>query len=204
MDHTKKKKKNKKKRQRVSGKENTCIQAASRKFTDEKDQGNLRNLLMAFSSVSLEEVHTAYEEAKGDPDVAAKILANVVESAARQDQSTTSSSSSGNDNVGSSSSSFASEVFGDANEFQQVGFNWKSKPKSKKVIAAAGTVSTVLGKDYVRSTPKKGPSKLKGFHEESLNRKETEKFLCSMLGEECELSLAIVSDVLAKLFVIVL
>ncbi|XP_075515616.1 SMR domain-containing protein At5g58720 [Primulina tabacum] len=195
MNHTKKKKK---KRQIVSGKENGGIQAASCKFTDEKDQRNLRNLFMAFSSVSLEEVHTAYKEAKGDPDVAAKILANFVESAAREDQSTTCSSSSGNDNVGSSSSSFASEVFGDANEFQQVGFDRKSNLKSKKVIAAAGTVSTVLGKDYVRSTPKKGPSKLKGFHEESLNRKEAEKFLCSMLGEECELSSAIVSDVLGQ------
>ncbi|XP_073057919.1 LOW QUALITY PROTEIN: SMR domain-containing protein At5g58720 [Primulina eburnea] len=194
MNHSKKKKK----RQRVSGKENGGIQAAPCKFTDEKDQRNLRNLLMAFSSLSLEEVHTAYKAANGDPDVAAKILANLVESAAREDQSTTCSSSSRNDNVGSSSSSFASEVFGDANEFQQVGFNRKSKPKSKKVIAAAGTVSTVLGKDYVRSTPKKGPSKLKGFHEESLNRKEAEKFLCSMLGEECELSSAIVSDVLGQ------
>ncbi|XP_073139221.1 SMR domain-containing protein At5g58720 isoform X2 [Henckelia pumila] len=196
MNHTKNKKK--KKRQRVSAKENEGNQAASCKFTDEKDQRNLRNLLMAFSSVSLEEVHTAYKEAKGDPDVAAIILANVVESAAREDQSTTCSSSSGNDYVGSSSSSFASEIFGDANEFPQVGFNRKSKPKSKKVIAAAGTVSTVLGKDYVRSTPKKGPSNLKGFHEESLNRKEAEQFLCSMLGEECELSLALVSDVLGQ------
>ncbi|XP_075519676.1 SMR domain-containing protein At5g58720-like [Primulina tabacum] len=195
MDHTKRKKK---KRQRVSGKENARIQAASCKFTDEKDQRNLRNLLMAFSSVSLEEVHTAYKEAKRDPDVAAKILANVVESAARQDQSTTCSSSSGNDNVGSSSSSFASEVFGDANEFPQVVFNRKSKPKWKKVSAAAGTVSTVLGKDYVRSTPKKGSYKLKRFHEESLNWKETEQFLCSMLGEECELSLAVVRDVLGQ------
>ncbi|KZV25748.1 hypothetical protein F511_04809 [Dorcoceras hygrometricum] len=194
MDHKKKKKK----RQRVSGKENEGNQAASCKFTDEKDQRNLRNLSMAFSSVSLEEVHTAYEEAKGDPDVAAVILANVVESAAREDQSTTCSSSSGNDNVGSSSSSFASEAFGDANEFPQVGFNRKSKPNSKKVIAAAGTVSTVLSKDYVRSTPKKGPSKLNGFREESLNRREAEQFLCSMLGEECELSLAVVSDVLGQ------
>ncbi|XP_073134263.1 uncharacterized protein [Henckelia pumila] len=46
--------------------------------------------------------------------------------------------------------------------------------------------------------PKKGPSKLKRFHEESLNRKEAEQFLCSKHGEECELSLALVSDVLGQ------
>ncbi|XP_073145786.1 uncharacterized protein [Henckelia pumila] len=56
------------------------------------------------------------------------------------------------------------------------------------MLCLSGTLSTVFGKDYVRSTPKKGPSKLKRFHEESLNRKEAEQFLCSKHGEECELS----------------
>ncbi|KAG8371497.1 hypothetical protein BUALT_Bualt13G0093800 [Buddleja alternifolia] len=190
----------KKKRSKGCRKGNTENHAAPHKTDNEKEQKVLKNLLEAFASVSLEEATAAYKEANGDPNKAAEILANVVEGAAQEDQSTTCSSSSGNYNVGSSSSSNASDVFGEASDFLQDGFKQQSKPNKskKKVIASAGTVSTVLGKDYVRSTPKKGSSKLKGFHHETLNKEEAEQFLCSMLGEDCELSLAIVRDVLCQ------
>ncbi|KAI3461657.1 hypothetical protein Pfo_018320 [Paulownia fortunei] len=182
----------KKKRSRVSRNGNAENHA---EMADEKEQRILKNLLEAFGSVSVAEAASAYREANRDPNKASEIL---TKSAALEDQSTTCSSSSGNYDVGSSSSSNASEVFGDANKFTQDGFKQKSKPKLKKVVASAGTVSTVLGKDYVRSIPKKGSSKLTGFHEESWSKEEAEQFLCSMLGDDCELSLAVISDVLCQ------
>ncbi|KAK6122140.1 hypothetical protein DH2020_044119 [Rehmannia glutinosa] len=182
----------KKKRSKVSRNGNAENHA---KIADEKEQRILKNLLEAFGSVSVEEAASAYAEVNRDPNKAAEVLPK---SAAPEDQSTTCSSSSGNYDVGSSSSSSVSEVFGDPNNFIQDGFKQKSKPKLKKVIASAGTVSTVLGKDYVRSIPKKGSSKLKGFHEERWCKEEAEQFLCSMLGDDCELSFAVVSDVLCQ------
>ncbi|KAL3616198.1 hypothetical protein CASFOL_039588 [Castilleja foliolosa] len=175
-------KQSKKKRSRVSK-----IGSAEKdraKIADDKEQMMLKQLLDAFGTVSVD------EEANGK---AAEVLTKTA--APESDQITTSSSSSGNYDVGSSSSSSVSEVFYDPNNFLD-GFKPKSKPKMKKVIAAAGTVSTLLGKDYVRSIPKKGSSKLKGFHEEKCCKEEAEQFLCSMLGDDCELSLAVVSDVL--------
>ncbi|KAK4483087.1 hypothetical protein RD792_010264 [Penstemon davidsonii] len=190
----------KKKRSRVSKKGDSCNPVPSCKSADGEEQKVLKILMEAFASASLEEAASAYKEADGDPDKAAEILSKVVDSTDQEDQSTctTSSSSIGNCIVGSSSSSNASDVFGDANDFLGDGFKQKSKPKSKKVIAVAGTVSAVLGKDYVRSTPTKSSSKLKEFHKESWSIDEAEQFLCSMLGEECELSLAVVSDVLCQ------
>ncbi|KAK6145257.1 hypothetical protein DH2020_022077 [Rehmannia glutinosa] len=182
----------KKKRSKVSINGNAENHA---KIADEKEQRILKNLLEAFGSVSVEEAASAYAEVNRDPNKAAEVLPK---SAAPEDQSTTCSSSSGNYDVGSSSSSSVSEVFGDPNNFIQDGFKQKSKPKLKKVIASAGTVSTVLGKDYVRSIPKKGSSKLKGFHEERWCKEEAEQFLCSMLGDDCELSFAAL-DVLLEM-----
>ncbi|KAH6836642.1 hypothetical protein C2S53_005261 [Perilla frutescens var. hirtella] len=89
------------------------------------------------------------------------------------------------------------DIFGVGNGFLQDDFQ-KNKPKTKRVVATAGTVSTMLGKDYVRSLPKKGVSKMNGFFEQSWSKEEAEQFLCSMLGDDCELSLAVVSDVLCQ------
>lgn len=187
----------KKKRSRASGKGNAA---------NENEKAILKNLLEAFAGVSMEEAASAWREANGDPKKAAEILASSV---ALEDQSTTcsssngtfdvgsSSSSNGVYEVGSSSSSNASMLFGDGNDLLQDGVKQKGKPKCKKVVASAGSVSTILGGDYVRSTPKKGSTKLKGFYEESW-REEAAQFLCSMLGDDCELSLDIVSDVLCE------
>lgn len=183
----------KKNRSRASRKGSSENQAQN---ADKKEQRVLKNLLETFASVSLEEAASAYREAKGDQSKAAEIL---TKSEALENLSTTCSSSSGNYDVGSSSSSSVSDVFGDANNILQDGFMQRSKPKLKKVIASAGTVSTMLGKDYVRSIPKKGSSKWNGVHEEGWNKEEAEQFLCSMLGDDCELSLAVVRDVLCTL-----
>ncbi|KAL0289941.1 UNVERIFIED_CONTAM: SMR domain-containing protein [Sesamum calycinum] len=155
----------------------------------------LRSCCWGFASVSVEEAASTYREAASDLSKAAEIPTT---SAVLEEQSATCSSSSRNYDAGSSSSSNASEVFGVANNFLQDGFKQKSKHKLKKVVASAGTVSTVLGKDYVRSIPKKVSSKMKGFREENWSKEEAEQFLCSMLGDDCELSLAVVSDVLCQ------
>ncbi|PIN25457.1 hypothetical protein CDL12_01801 [Handroanthus impetiginosus] len=72
----------------------------------------------------------------------------------------------------------------------------------KKVISSAGTISTVLGKDYLSSIPKKGFAKLKAFNEESWSKEVVEQFLFSMLGDDCELSFILVSDMFCKSLVI--
>ncbi|GER28072.1 smr (Small MutS Related) domain-containing protein [Striga asiatica] len=184
----------KKKRSRVS---KTGNAENHPKNGDDNEQRVLKHLVDAFGSVSVKEAALAYAEANSDPNKAAEII--LTKSVAQEpDQITTCSSSSGYCDVGSSSSSTVSEVLGDPSNFVQDGFKQKGKPKSKKVIASAGTVSTVLGKDYVRSIPKKGSSKLNGFHEERWCKDEAEQFLCSMLGDDSELSLAVVSDVLSQ------
>lgn len=186
----------KKKRSRVSRKGNA---ESHGKIADEKEEKILKSLFEGFASVSVEEAASAYREANRDLNKAAEIL---TKGAALEEQSTTSSISSGNYDAGSSSSSNAWEVFGDVNNFLQDGLKQKSKPKLKKVVVSAGTVSAMLGKDYVRSTPKKVSSETKGFHVENWSKEEAEQFLCSMLGDDCELSLAVVSDVLCELLVI--
>ncbi|KAL3518064.1 hypothetical protein ACH5RR_020653 [Cinchona calisaya] len=158
----------------------------------------IETLVAAFGSVSFEEAEVAYKEAKGDANKAVEILMNFfVEESPSEDHSTAcSSSSSGNfvsgsgSGSGSSGSSFASEVFAEAS----VGRNGvrNQKGRQKKVVATAGIVSTMLGKDYVRSVPKKSSSKSKG----SWSKEEAEEFVYSMLGDDCELGMPVVSDVL--------
>ena len=66
--------------------------------------------------------------------------------------------------------------------------------KQQKLVAATGTVSTVLGKEYVR----RNPTRPKRFSNDVIDKEEAEQFLCSMLGEDCDLSLAVVRDVLCE------
>lgn len=156
------------------------------KRSGENGQKSEKNAVEAFASMSLGEA----------PIRAAEIPEKA---AVMEDQSTTCSSSNGSYEMGScsSSSSNASDMFGLGNgELKQ-----KSRPKMKRVVATAGTVSNMLGKDYVRSVPKREAWKSNGFLDENWS-KDAEQFLCSMLGDDCELSLAVVSDVLCELFVI--
>lgn len=205
----------KKKGSKVSKKEKAKSPAASSESSNENVGRVLKNLTKTFASVSLEKTAYAYNEANVDPNRAAQILASVVGSAVAEDHSTscssssanynmdTSSSSSGNYSLDTSSSSSASEFFMQANDCVQEGFKLNSKVRSKKVVATAGTVATMLGKDYVRSTPNKSSLKWKRFHEESWSREDKEQFLCSMLGSECELNLGVVRDVLCGLYAII-
>ncbi|KAH0750681.1 hypothetical protein KY290_029913 [Solanum tuberosum] len=149
-------------------------------------------LTEAFSSVSVEEATCAYKEANGDLNKAMEILGDMVERK-EEDKITSCSSSSGN--VGSSLDSSNSDVF-------VGGHSWKNsvqrKAKMKKLVAATGTVSAMIGKDYVRTTPKKSCSKLKGLNDETSSNEDVEQFLYSMLGEDSDLSLAVVRDVLCQ------
>jgi DNA-nicking Smr family endonuclease len=155
----------------------------------------LKNLTEAFADVSIEDLTAAYRSANGDPNRAAEILVISAESAEIGSTSTsTSSQVFSSDSVGCSSSSSNSSSTGFKEEICE-GFR---VVKAKKVVAATGMVSSFLGKDYVRSTPKKESSRDKGFHDEPLNKGDSEQFLCSMLGDECELSLAVVRDVLCQ------
>ncbi|CAH9075210.1 unnamed protein product [Cuscuta epithymum] len=158
-------------------------------FGDSPPDGEImwRRLLEPFASVSIDEAASAYREANGDLNRAAEILGNLGETA--EDQSTTSSISSWY------ASSSSSELSG---EDQCAQYRVLQKSKMKKVVASAGTVSTVLGKDYVSSLPKNQSSGQKKFSLESYCKEESEQFLCSMLGDDCHLSLAVVRDVLCQ------
>ncbi|XP_042514784.1 SMR domain-containing protein At5g58720 [Macadamia integrifolia] len=143
----------------------------------EKNRG-LECLTQEFSSVSLDGVASSYREAKEDLNKAAEILNGLSESA---DSAATSSTS--------SESCFEANVF--RTPVRSKGFRGG---KQKRVVASTGTVSNFLGKDYVMSSPRNS----NGVSKEPLSNEGAEQFLCSMLGDECELSMAIVRDVLSQ------
>ncbi|KAK9065938.1 hypothetical protein SSX86_015340 [Deinandra increscens subsp. villosa] len=85
------------------------------------------------------------------------------------------------------------------------GFNQTSGGKigkggrGNKVVAATGMVSTILGKDYVpTSSRKRGVHKFKGSGGDGVSQEDAEQFLCSMLGDDCELGMDLVKDVLCE------
>ena len=143
-------------------------------------------LMEAFSSVSVDEAASAYREAGGALNKAAEILGRLVletsydQTATSDDQTVTSS-----------------EGFVEANCVEDLvkEKDFKGGKKKKRVVAATGTISTVLGKDYSMSTPSKRDS----TKPKPVTNEEAEQFLCSMLGDECELSMAVVRDVLCKI-----
>lgn len=157
-------------------------------------------LMEAFDSISVEEAEEAYREAKGDIDKAAQILANLMENSEDPSTSSVSSGLSGFGLGSSSSSSTGSssasrDGFLEGNLVNRKGF--RGGNKQKKVLAVTGTVSTVLGKEYVKASPSRDSMKAKGFGN-GVVEKEAEQFLCSMLGNDCELSMGVVRDVLCQ------
>lgn len=156
------------------------------------EESVMKALTDAFSSVSMEEAKCVYKEANGDLNKAMAILGDMVEHK-EEDKITSCSSSSGN--VGSSLDSSNSDVFVGGHSWQN---SVQRKAKTKKLVAATGSVSAMIGKDYVRTTPKKNCSKFKGLNDEALGNDDVEQFLCSMLGEDSDLSLAVVRDVLCQ------
>lgn len=160
-------------------------------------------LLEAFSLASIREATAAYKEADGDVNKAGVILAagsfeNVSSSGSSSYVADDSSSmSSGSGGYGMDCSSTSSDGFKDLMQF---------RGKEKKLVASTGMVSTVIGRDYVTNNCKKSGSGVGDYKGKVLNgkkavvdREEAEQFLCSMLGDEPGLSLAVVRDVLCKL-----
>ncbi|XP_009628568.1 SMR domain-containing protein At5g58720 [Nicotiana tabacum] len=186
MKHQKKKKKRSKASKQgdvVNGSDNSKV----------GENSVLKVLTDAFSSVSIEEAECAYKEANGNLNKAMNILSDLLEHR-EEDKITSCSSSSGN--IGSSlDSSNNSDMFVGGQSLQN---SAQRKAKTKKLVAATGTVSVMIGKDYVRSIPKKSCSKFKSLSDETASNDDVEQFLCSMLGEDSDLSLAVVRDVLCQ------
>ncbi|MBA0674581.1 hypothetical protein Goari_016168 [Gossypium aridum] len=164
---------------------------------DEEQKRLLDSLMEAFGSISLEEATSAYNQADGDLDKAAEILSNLIDNGSNSEDPdpSTSSISSGSSSSGSSGFGF-SETSCVQNLNSGRGRSRGGK-QQKRVVASTGTVSTVLGKDYVRSSPWRDPAAVAPA-KSVLATEEAEQFLCSMLGEECELSIAVVRDVLCQ------
>ncbi|KAF2312564.1 hypothetical protein GH714_035083 [Hevea brasiliensis] len=158
------------------------------------------SLMEAFDSVSFEEASSACREANGDVNKAAGILANLTDNV--EDPSTSSVSSldfgSGFNSSIAGSSSGSSEGYMEANMNMVNRKGFRGNNKQKKVVAATGTVSTVLGKEYVKASPRRDSAKTKEFVNGVVVKEEAEQFLCSMLSDDCELSMAIVRDVLCQ------
>lgn len=202
------KKQTRRRRQKTSPADPTPA-AAPKDDAEEKAVAALRE---AFSSVSVDDAVSALREANGDPDKAAEILVESLADASDEpftnstsgvsgsvtgsdDAFTSSSSSSGvsGSDTGSTSGSGSSEGF-ESGCVQNL-VSERCRNKQKRVIASAGMVSNVLGKEYVRSRMTKPSGSKTG---DAVEEEEAEQFLCSMLGDDSELNMAVIRDVLCK------
>ncbi|GKU93361.1 hypothetical protein SLEP1_g6959 [Rubroshorea leprosula] len=157
---------------------------------DQQEEARILDWLMeAFDSVSLEEAASAYKQADGDPNKAVEILSSLLDGDTKSegpDPSTSGSSwSSGSDLM--ETGCVQNAVTGRGKQ-------------QKRVVAATGTVSTVLGKEYARASPRQHSKNRVMKDYGVLNKEKAEQFLCSMLDDECDLSMAVVRDVLCKCF----
>lgn len=202
---------NKKKKKRSASRASKPIASDGGQGQQSQQQQNLEQrqegtkvlvaLMEAFDSISVEEAEEAYREAKGDINKAAQILENLMENS--EDPSTSSFSSGlsgfglGSSSSSSTGSSSASrDGFLEGNLVNRKGF--RGGNKQKRVLAVTGTVSTVLGKEYVKASPRRDSMKAKDFGNGVVEKEEAEQFLCSMLGNDCELSMGVVRDVLGQ------
>ncbi|KAL5077199.1 hypothetical protein RYX36_016183 [Vicia faba] len=205
MKNSRKKKKQKQPKNVESNKESKGVVEK-----EEKKNLVLQSLVDAFSLSSIEEAVVAYDVANGDPTKASEILRRgLVDSIEDPFYCSSSSSWSGGSNSNSNgvfsgfdfgSTSGSSDGFldlicrEDVVGFEGVKHQQKQKQKQKKIVAATGTVSTILGNEYVR----RGSGRKKRFGNEVADKDEAEQFLYSMLGNDCDLNLAVVRDVLCQ------
>lgn len=175
-----------------------------------------KGLVDAFSPMfSPEEIGSAYLEAKKDADAAGLILYNKLEASTDRDARGVPNSDV-SDNLSSESSSHDMSC----NLTQANGNSTSSKPRLPP--ASLGTVSSFLGKDYVRTKPpakrfseaakplKLDPESLPisalSIKEDQADskadqmQKEMEDFLFKMLGEGFQLDRHVIRDVLGKFF----
>ncbi|XP_028784656.1 SMR domain-containing protein At5g58720 [Neltuma alba] len=163
-------------------------------FEAEDEQKVLEMLVGSISLSSPEESALAYKDAEADLDKSAQIpMGSFVDNVK---DSSTCSSSSGFSGLDLASTSGSSEGFMESNYTDMRSANGFRRGKQKKKVSAAmGTVSTVLGKDYMR----RNSTRPSGYHNnKAVEKAEVEQFLCSMLGNNCDISLAVVRDVLCQ------
>ncbi|XP_073122355.1 putative nuclear RNA export factor SDE5 isoform X2 [Henckelia pumila] len=187
------------------------VPSSSSLYTDD-DQKNLNYLLEAFGSVvSLEDIASAYCQAGRDVEVTTNILCS-------QQDSTVGSSTS---KTLESTESAASTSSGCSSYYpQENAVVTRSKPK--KSSASMGTVSCVIGRQYI--TPKPQPNESHENHKppklnsddfpvseiwkenevlettsrgESMNH-DMEKFLFKMLGKGFQLDMSLIHDVVGQ------
>ncbi|KAL5164482.1 SMR domain-containing protein [Glycine soja] len=189
MKNPRKKKRPKPAQKKVLEENNKGVVVAGNENEEEEKRKRsvLEALVEAFSLSSIREASMAYEIAGGDPDRASEILRKGSSDRFEDSFSCFSygSSSSGGSSGGGGSSSCSGLELGSKGGRQQ----------KKKVVASTGTVSTVLGKEYVR----RNNIRNKGFSSNGVfEMEEAEQFLCSMLGDDSDINLAVVRDVLCQ------
>ncbi|CAA7032298.1 unnamed protein product [Microthlaspi erraticum] len=162
----------------------------------------IESLMEAFCSVSMEEAKAAYKEAGGDLNKAAEILSDLVESVDDPSTSSVTSGSSGQE-TGSTSEYGAGSSSSCSEDLTRE--RWLKGNKQNRVIAATGMVSSVIAKDYLKPNPVKKDfplmersKELSKHGKKAADREKAEQFLNSMLGDDCELSMAVVRDVLCQ------
>ncbi|XWS71576.1 hypothetical protein CRYUN_Cryun03dG0149700 [Craigia yunnanensis] len=164
---------------------------------NEEQKRSLNSFMVAFGSISLEEVKSAYNKPKGDLGKPAVIQCNLIDNdnISEDPEPSTSSIPSGSSSSGSSGSGFTET--GCVQNLNSGRGRCRGGKQQKRVVAATGTVSTVLGKEYVRASPRRD-SAAEAAERSVLVKEKAEQFLCSVLGDECELSMAVVRDVLCQ------
>ncbi|KAL0824217.1 hypothetical protein Bca101_047894 [Brassica carinata] len=169
--------------------------------SEKVEKQNIDSLMEAFCSVSVEEATAAYREAGGDLNRAAEILSNLVD----DDPSTISvASGSSGQETGSTSEYGAGSSSSCGEDLTRE--RWFKGGKQNRVIAATGMVSSVIAKDYLKPNPVKKKEfplaersyEVCGNGKKAGDREKAEQFLSSMLGDDCELSMAVVRDVLCQ------
>ena len=122
----------------------------------------INSLVEVFSLASVEEAKTAFKEANGDPNKAAEILSSLADDSEYFTARSSSCSSSSTQSFGFDSSS-SDNSLESSHLPEQVNSRSSRGNKGKRMVAATGTVSTVLGKDYGSSSSRKEHVKEKGF-----------------------------------------
>ncbi|OQU86087.1 SMR domain-containing protein At5g58720 isoform X1 [Sorghum bicolor] len=157
-----------------------------------EERRDLTWLLDAFASATIDQIDSAYREAGGDPFVAAGILGSTQDTQPPQPPQPAPQPPPPPDLSPRSGSG---------------GRKAGRRPK-RVAVAATGMVADVIGKEYTRpvTAPVSVPNAWKGRDVErdggSGGRKysveEAEQFLCSMLGDNSELGMGVVRDVLGQ------
>ncbi|KAK9124495.1 hypothetical protein Sjap_014097 [Stephania japonica] len=194
----------KKKRSRNPRQSNAANGSVGEAKKDEQSMA-MACLTEAFSSISMERVAQAYEDAGGDSNRAAEVLGSLLESLSYTDPSSSSSSGWSSSERGfdfSGASSTSSERLSEEDVMQL-----HVRGKERKSVASMGTVAGVIGKDYMKTTNKRSDQSvtkscnspaLKGVREAPDHNEEVEQFIWSLFGEDCELSMEVVRDVLGQ------